>query len=237
MTHASELPGLPQVTREFRGHSYRLPAHPVVLQVFGDEANIRDTYWLIKPGDVVVDVGSHFGSYAIPALASGATVYAVDPDADVSDVLAAIHTCNPELPGRLVMLREALVDKGGLTPFFRSELEKLTHPSMLTPLDCPYSCLDELAEIQGLDRLDWLKIDVEGLELAVLRGGEDALRRFIPTILIEDHTTVVPFVREMQSTRLCTEFLESLGYHVQAGIPYDSGDSRTYILATLGDAE
>jgi FkbM family methyltransferase len=235
--HASEVHGLPMVIREFRGRPYRLPAHPVVLQIFDDETNIRDVHWLIEPGDVVVDAGSHFGSYTIPALACGATVYAVDPDDRVNDVMNAILDLNPDLPGYLIMLREALTDREGLTPFFRAELEKRfeglgPHPGMMTPLDCAYSSLDQLAEDEALARFDWLKIDVEGLELGVLRGAEKTLQTFAPTIIIEDHTAVYPFVREMGSTQQCVRLLKELGYRVQAGIPYTgTGLERTYILA------
>ena len=208
----SDVYGLPEITRQFRGGTFRIPAHPIVTHLFNDEAEIRDAHWLIRPGDVVVDVGSHFGSYTIPALALGATVYAADPDAEVSAVLKWIWERNPDLPGRLVMLREALADHEGLTPFFRHALGQVPHPSMATPLDCAYTSLDKLAGDHHLTRLDWVKIDVEGLELAVLRGGEKTFREFGPTVLMEDHTGIYPFVGEMGSTRLCLAFLEGLGY-------------------------
>ncbi|HEY3501824.1 MAG TPA: FkbM family methyltransferase [Actinocatenispora sp.] len=37
----------------------------------------------------------------------------------------------------------------------------------------------------GLDRVDFVKIDVEGGELHVLRGGERTVERFRPTLLVE----------------------------------------------------
>lgn len=45
--------------------------------------------------------------------------------------------------------------------------------------------LDDLCTRAGLTRLDFVKIDVEGGELNVLRGGEQAVRTFRPTMLIE----------------------------------------------------
>jgi FkbM family methyltransferase len=215
----SEIYGLPEVTREHRGRPYRIPDDPIVVGVFqGEEAGLRGPHWLTGPGDVVVDVGSHFGAYALPALACGATVYAVDPDPDAMPILEAICALNPDLPGRLVTLPVALADVGGLTPFYRAALEKLPHPSMVTPLDCEFSSLDQLAVEQNLDRLDWVKIDVEGLELAVLRGGERTLAEFGPTVLVEDHEGLYPYVREMGSKQLCIDFLEGLGYHVDASL-------------------
>lgn len=223
-----EIAGLPEVTRTHRGRPYRIPDDPIVCGVFQAEEDLRGAHWLIDPGDVVVDVGAHFGSYTLPALACGATVYAVDPDPDATPILAAICALNPELliTGRLVILPVALVD-AGLTPYFRAALEKLPHPSMACPLDCEYSSLDQVAEEQGLDRLDWVKIDVEGLELAVLRGGERTLRQFSPTVLVEDHSPLYSFAREMDSKQECIEFLEGLGYHVDTSLR-----AGAYLLAT-----
>jgi len=45
--------------------------------------------------------------------------------------------------------------------------------------------LDKEFPLLSLDRLDFMKIDVEGFELEVLRGAEGLLRRFQPTVLLE----------------------------------------------------
>lgn len=47
------------------------------------------------------------------------------------------------------------------------------------------STLDEVVDAADLDRLDLIKLDVEGNEPAVLRGAERAIRRFRPVLLIE----------------------------------------------------
>lgn len=45
--------------------------------------------------------------------------------------------------------------------------------------------LDHYRADAGLDRVDFVKLDVEGGELAVLRGGADTIARDRPTILLE----------------------------------------------------
>ena len=45
--------------------------------------------------------------------------------------------------------------------------------------------LDSVCERHGLDRLDWVKIDVEGYELKVLRGGLRALEELRPRLFVE----------------------------------------------------
>jgi FkbM family methyltransferase len=45
--------------------------------------------------------------------------------------------------------------------------------------------LDGLCEPAGLDRLDFIKIDVEGAELGVLQGAEQVIAKFRPALLVE----------------------------------------------------
>ncbi|WP_103505832.1 FkbM family methyltransferase, partial [Streptomyces sp. FM008] len=49
----------------------------------------------------------------------------------------------------------------------------------------PVRTLDQLVRDIGLEKLSFLKADVEGAELAVLRGGSATLRRHRPTLLLE----------------------------------------------------
>ena len=53
---------------------------------FDDEEQVRTHYYYpyIKAGDVVFDIGASFGSYTLPALALGATVFAFSPEHEYS---------------------------------------------------------------------------------------------------------------------------------------------------------
>lgn len=183
---------------------------------FHDEQEIRDQYWHIKPGQVVVDVGCHIGSWAVPALSAGATVYAVDPIEARLEQLRQIWDGDP---ARLIAVRKALAEAGGYTPEFRANLDAGGYTDFHAPADAQFSTLDEMATEYGLTRLDWVKIDVEGAELGVLAGGREALARFRPSVLIEAHDKVYKFVADMGSQQKCTDLLAGLGYEVEA-VPY-----------------
>ncbi|OBI13353.1 hypothetical protein A5713_02635 [Mycobacterium sp. E2497] len=52
-------------------------------------------------------------------------------------------------------------------------------------IEVPMTTLDDFARDKGLTRVDFIKADIEGGELALLQGGENLLTTFHPSILIE----------------------------------------------------
>lgn len=62
----------------------------------------------------------------------------------------------------------------------------------------------------NLNRLDYLKIDVEGAELFALKGAKVALQRFKPKIIIEFNEET--FLSAGYNTKELIQFLEAAGY-------------------------
>src|SRR5271157_1076755 len=85
-----------------------------------DEEEIRSLYWNIKENDIVIDVGCFMGSYTIPALEAGATVYAVDPCLSYTGALCQIAK---EID-KLVVVTATLSEEGGYSPEFRTVLDE-----------------------------------------------------------------------------------------------------------------
>lgn len=157
---------------------------------------------LVGPGDVCVDVGSAAGLYcqALSHLVgpTGA-VHSVEPVTFShpfwSRVLGAGRRPNVRhhavalgpAPGRAAM-RVPYDGRGPATS--RSFLDWQSRGlgsndefARHVDVDVEVRTLDELCE--PLDRVDFVKIDVEGGELHVLRGGERTVERFHPTLLVE----------------------------------------------------
>ena len=59
----------------------------------------------------------------------------------------------------------------------------------------------------SFERVDLLKIDVEGFEMDVLIGAENTIRQFKPRIIIETHSKAL--------RKKCHAFLSSLGYSLK----------------------
>ena len=72
--------------------------------------------------------------------------------------------------------------------------------------------LDEFVEARGLRRLDFMKIDVEGFEERVLRGGERTLRRLRPVVLLEVQPTTLE--RTGSSVQRVVDLLSGAGYQL-----------------------
>src|SRR4029077_8595826 len=70
--------------------------------------------------------------------------------------------------------------------------------------------LDAVVAALGLDRLDFIKADIEGWEGRLLHGGADTLRRFRPRLMLElaaDH-----LARAGDRLDDAFVFLDELGY-------------------------
>jgi FkbM family methyltransferase len=49
--------------------------------------------------------------------------------------------------------------------------------------------IDDLVERLKLERVDWIKFDIEGAEVDALKGAAETLKRFRPSLFIEIHET------------------------------------------------
>jgi hypothetical protein len=82
----------------------------------------------------------------------------------------------------------------------------------------PIITLDALVESRRLERVDLIKIDVEGFELGVLRGAVRTIRRFKPTIVMEFNSwTITAWAN--QSPRALLDYVVS----TYGGFDYDLG--------------
>jgi FkbM family methyltransferase len=75
-------------------------------------------------------------------------------------------------------------------------------------------------QIQDLPPPDFIKIDVEGMELDVLLGMQDTIKTYKPRLLIEIHGTGKGEQSKVENAQRVIEFLNQKGYsicHVETG--------------------
>lgn len=145
------------------------------------EMQIIDKVWHFRPGDVVIDVGAAFGTYTLPALSDGATVIAYEPNARLVQFLRA----NVALNGwteRCSINAYGLGDTTKDLPYNERDLGTTGECTAMIKIR-------RLDEVFSGARLDMIKVDVEGMELAFLEGARQTILRHMPRLLIEVHDT------------------------------------------------
>jgi FkbM family methyltransferase len=175
---------------------------------------------LLREGDVVLDVGANFGSFALPMarrVGPRGKVLAFEPSATTAACLRAsaerngLHWLRVE-QAAVGETRGTATLAHGPTP----ELHQLGDgPGEVVAV---HALHEVESELRGL-RL--LKLDAEGFELPILRGGEALLRETRPVILFElRHQKAVN--RELVSFLRALGF-ESFAYQPGLGalVPYE----------------
>jgi FkbM family methyltransferase len=149
---------------------------------------------LVRPGMVILDIGSHLGYFTLAlAQLTGPTgrVYSFEPLPAHVTLLQRTLARN-HLP-QITLVPQAVGEQTGSVT-----LEERANASMTRVangrtrwgqqyVQANMTTLDDWATQTNLPRLDLIKLDIEGHELAALRGASQLLRQFRPAIICELH--------------------------------------------------
>lgn len=144
----------------------------------------------IKAGDIVYDLGSCIGDFAILATYRGAKVYAFEPDKNNFDILIK----NIEINGmqdRIKAYNMAVGPEAGAFGF-DNNFENTGGYTMSenSSLKVPVTTLANIMQENGHTHIDLLKIDVEGSEYAIFSNPSTAQLSKIKTIVGEYHLDI-----------------------------------------------
>ena len=167
---------------------------------------------LCDPARVSLDIGADVGEFSIAMLSRSRSVIAFEPRPAQAKALAAMFEAAgvsisveavglSDTPG-FVEMRVPESDPGRSTIDGANTLADEDGRQVHT-IKIPVQRLDDLR----LDDIGFVKIDVEGHELAVLRGGADTLRRNRPVLLVEAEER-----HHHNAVAEITAFLSGLGY-------------------------
>lgn len=193
---------------------------------------LRAYMGMIRPGDVIFDIGANIGAHTLHfARLTGpqGRVYAFEPTDFAVEKLHRNLALNPALAARVSVHQCFLVaQEGAVLPaaIFSSwpvahkhhdlDPEHMGKPKSLAAAQAITT--DAFVRGAGIERIDFVKLDVDGYEYTVLRGFEQALRRFRPAILIE----LAPFVYDGDNA---PEFEEFIAFLVR--LDYQFSDAQT----------
>lgn len=148
---------------------------------------------MLPEAAVILDVGASVGAWTIPlARQAGraATVYAFEPVPANRERLQTVITANAltNVTVSSLALGEAAQQVGMWLRSSVSGAESGTAAVVPTEeghIVVEMQTLDRWTDEIGLQRVDFIKLDVEGAELQVLAGGTRTVERFRPVILAE----------------------------------------------------
>lgn len=138
---------------------------------------------------VVLDVGANIGNHALSFSTEARQVYAFEPLPEVFSVLERNIAQNGISNVRAFNF--ALSDEDGESTLYMDRKGNLGASSFdrragaVEEVRVTRRVGDEVVEALGLERLDFLKVDVEAHELYVLRGLMKTLEKFRPYIVME----------------------------------------------------
>jgi FkbM family methyltransferase len=150
---------------------------------------------LLPEGGIFLDVGAHIGRWTLRMSRRASHVYAVEPNPDTLATLRK-HLALNDIDN-VTIITEAAWDSDTLL-FLEDANHRLAGGStrtltMLQVDDAGVRAavqampLDQCEDLEYLDRLDLVKLDVEGSDLHALRGMRGLLERHRPALLIERH--------------------------------------------------
>lgn len=179
--------------------------------------------------NVFFDIGANTGQTAAAALKNfpAAEVYAFEPH-EPSFLALKNGISNP----RCKPFNLALSDKSGQASFFAYGNTALCnslvedsqyaahshHPAKVVTVEC--ETLDNFCKTQGVERIDVLKVDTEGHDLAVLRGAEKVLNEHRVRFLYIEFNTMQPKEGTTGGALMpISAVLEPLGFRFVASYP------------------
>ena len=154
-----------------------------LYRAYKKRADQHERQWiqaLIRPGDVIVDVGANVGVYSVFfAERSGAqgAVFAFEPD---PQNFARLKRTTAKM-ATITAIEAAVGDQNGSIELFQSKGLNFDHRTYANPDDdesvsVAITRLDDVEALQARP-IRLVKIDVQGFEMSVLRGASATLAR------------------------------------------------------------
>ncbi len=144
----------------------------------------------IRPGDTVLDCGANVGVYTRTALAEGAAmVVAIEPARENIECLRRNFAAEIA-QGRVIVYPKGVWDKDDLLTLHvdpdnsAADSFLIERPGSHGVEKVPLTTIDKLVAELSLERVDFIKMDIEGAEVRALEGGRATLERFHPRMAI-----------------------------------------------------
>lgn len=192
----------------------------------------------LSPGDCVVDIGAHIGTYAIPFArftAPTGKVYAFEANPANYELL--VKNIGANGLERSVVTTHAVVSD--IEARFEMRLSDNANsstyyflPTEAKEQDLPCVHIDSwLASRTDIARVSLIKIDVEGAEMCVLTSCLSTIQKDLPVLYIEINKSALE--RFGTSANDIEELLTKLGYHLFRNVGKRNSSNDEFEIARI----
>jgi FkbM family methyltransferase len=143
----------------------------------------------VRLGDIVLDCGANVGVYTRLALDAGAKlVVAIEPGPE--NVEALRRNFQPEIAaGRVIIYEKGVWDKDDFLLLKRDPHNTAANSFVMLKdesqaVKVPLTTIDQMVAELKLERVDYIKMDIEGAEQRALRGASQTLATYHPRLAI-----------------------------------------------------
>lgn len=147
----------------------------------------------VQPGDIVLDCGANVGVYTRKALDAGARlVVAIEPAPENLECLGR-NFSGEIAAGRVVVYPKGVWDKDDVLTLNVAPENPAADSFVIQPegshpgAKLPLTTIDKLVEELHLERVDYIKMDIEGAEQRALIGAGKTLARFKPRLALSSY--------------------------------------------------
>lgn len=167
---------------------------PLILKDYS-WINIEGPYCLepvdIKKGNVVFDLGANIGLFSASAAALECKVYAFEPVQFIAEALQ--RTADLYEEGAITIIKSAVCDYNGTVMFQEApvDIHEIGSSSMILDRGSDYEktkvravTLDTFVEENNIQKVDFIKADIEGAERNMLLGAKNILKKFAPKLAL-----------------------------------------------------
>jgi FkbM family methyltransferase len=166
----------------------------------------------IRTDSVVLDIGANIGIHSLfySSLAKQGKVYAFEPSLFTFEYLIKNVRNSPNI----IPMNIGLFSKSGLMEFYECENDALSglKDTKRSNIKAKTSiiCLrgDDWANLLSPSKIDFIKIDVEGLEQEVIEGFQSLIVKFHPVLFIE----IYQGENSNPEPEKTIKYIENLGY-------------------------
>lgn len=164
----------------------------------------------VEPGDVVIDAGACWGDTALyfahKAGESG-KVYSFEFIPDNIKLFQHNRSLNPNLEKQIELVPHPVSDRSDDKIYYKdngpgSKIETYPfegHTGSTTTLT-----IDDFVSRNNISKVDFIKMDIEGVEKAALRGAVETIKKFRPKLAIaiyhsmEDFTSIPAWIQDLE---------------------------------------